>query len=588
MKTGLQDIQDRTRYFELGISIPAFFLLLLVFQLFFMPGLLRQGGHLYVPYKKIIVGGSPDNPPYEYLDENNEPAGYNVDLTRAVAAEMKIDVEIKLADQATINKEFQEGNIDLLQGITRSFATSPGPPFFSHTAYSQKVFAAADYPEFVTSLQQLRGGRVCLSQKTPFLEQLIRANNALEFSTVATHAEALRQLAEGKADYALIVNLPGLYLERELNFLKQGKPDSTIVEIGELNPPLGYGYLAREDNSDILELINKSLTNLQLSGRQKEIQEQWLGKFDNQVISRREKSVQLGGLIFSPLLLTVCAVLFWSHSLKREVDRRSRELAIQNRQLLQADKMTSLGILVAGVAHEINNPTGLILHNLSTLKRIYETADSILEERYQQEGDFFIGGIPYSMLREESPRIFSEMEDGANRITQIINDLKDFSRKDSKSLSEPASLNDIVTTSIRLLESSFKKQNTLVKLDLAMNLPKFMGNSPRIQQVVINLLLNASQAGAGDKVELSVMTLLSKKDNELIFCVEDDGIGIEKEKLDFLTDPFYTTKRETGGTGLGLFISQRIVDEHGGRLVYDSEPGKGTAVYMYLPLPENS
>ena len=427
----------------MGMPILAFFLLLLIFQLFFMPDLVRQGGQLYVPFKKIVVGGTHNNPPYEFLDENNEPAGYNVDLTRAIAAEMKTEVEIRLGDKSEIFREFIDGKIDLLQGVTQSDSIVEEHPFYSHIAYSQKLFSTTDHPEKITTLAQLSEGELFLSKNNPLISDLIERYPKINFHQVSSHSEALRKLAEGVADYALIINLPSLYLDRELVFLGQGRKDAEIIQIGELYPVLGYGYLARDDDA-LLPQINMSLNNLKLSGRQKEIQEQWLGKRDHGQISKRDKSVQLGGLIFSPLLLIVCSVFFWNHSLQKEIERRSKELAVQQLQLIQADKMTSLGILVAGVAHEINNPAGLLLHNLSTLKKIQETTDAVLRDRFQQEGDFFVGGLPYSVLREESPQIISEMKEGVNHIIQIVEDLKDFSRQDSTNLLEDVDLNTVV------------------------------------------------------------------------------------------------------------------------------------------------
>ncbi|WP_419176953.1 ATP-binding protein [Desulfosediminicola sp.] len=578
------DSQGRGTFLELGVSIPAFFLLLLAIQLLFTPGLLRQGAHLYVPYKKIVVGGSMGNPPYQYLDENNQPAGYNIDLTKAVAAEMKVEVEIVLGGPIELEREFLAGNIDLLQGVTRADSGVTSYPFFRHSAYSQKLFANVEYPERVQSLNQLKSGRVYLSRKTPLLEQIIEDYRHLEFIPVSSHAEALKQLSNGAADFVLITHLPGVQLSKQLDFFEQERPNARIVQVGELRSELGYGYSSRKDNVELLEHVRESFTNLELSGRQKEIKEQWLGKMDNSEPSRREKSVQLGGLIFSPLLLVVCMAFYWNHSLKREVGRRSRELAIQHHQLIQADKMTSLGILVAGVAHEINNPAALVLHNLSTLKRISEASSEVLEERYAKEGDFFIGGLPYSMLRQENAQIYGEMEDGMGRIVQIVNDLKDFARKDSIDLSESTSLNRVVKAALRLLESSLRKRFATIQVKLAENLPDFSGNSSRVQQVVINLVMNAVQAGGERELDIIVMTSYDQTGGELVLRVKDNGVGISNEQLVYLCDPFYTTKREQGGTGLGLSISEQIIKEHRGRLQFDSEVGRGTTVSMYLPV----
>lgn len=566
------------------MPIPTFFLLLLAVQLFFMPGFMKQGGQLYVPFKKIIVGGSSNNPPYEYLDENNEPAGYNVDLTRAIAAEMRYEVEIRLGPRESTENDFIHGKLDLLQGITQTDKLTDDYSFFSHTAYNQKLFSGNEYPEKIFSLGQLEKGTLALSRNTPMLDSLVESYSQIDFIIVSSHSEALRRLVEGSADYAFIVDLPSLFLSRELAFLKRGNDGKQIFQVGELRPTLGYGYVGKEGDDQILAQVNQSLNSLQLSGRQKEIREHWLGKTEPSSMSKRERSAQIGGLIFSPLLLVICTVFFWNHSLQKKVDRRTKELAVQQLQLIQADKMTSLGILVAGVAHEINNPTGLILHNLSILKRMHETADVVLEEKYQQHGDFFLGGLPYSMLREESSQIFSEMKDGAQRIIQIVDDLKDFARKDSRLLTESIILNDMVESSLRLLESLLKKQLTEVHLSLDESLPPVRGNSSRIQQVVINLILNASQASADGEQHITVRSYVDENAKTVVLQVADRGIGIEADKLPFLCDPFYTTKRDQGGTGLGLSISEKIVQEHQGRLDFRSEIGIGTTVSMYLPI----
>lgn len=578
------DIVNKRASFDLNIPIPAFFLLLLVFQIFFMPGLIKQGGRLYVPFRSIVVGGSFDNPPYEFLDENNEPAGYNVELTRAIAADMGIEVTIRLGGRSEIADAFAHGKVDILQGIMESDDLAKNNLFYPCSVFSHKLFARQPGSVPITSLKQLEGEQVVLSRNTPFAGQLKSEYPAVDFLLAPSHFDALQQLARGRAAYALVVNLPGPSLSRKLMLLARETGTDPLVQVAELSASgRGYGYVARDDRHQFLTHINDSFINLTTSGRHNEIQEAWLGPLSPSHVSKRGKSVQIGGLIFSPLLLAACTVFFWNRSLKREVERRTAELAVQQQQLIQADKMTSLGILVSGVAHEINNPTGLIVHNLSALQRVYETAESVLEERYRQEGDFFIRGLKYSLMREESAEIFTEMHDGARRITQIVNDLKDFARKDSPALTETASLNEVVRASVRLLDSSLRKQNCSVHLDLADSLPAFRGNSRRIEQVVINLLLNACQAGSGADQTVCIRTRRDEKENSITLDVEDRGEGIAEDQLPFLFDPFYTTRREQGGTGLGLSISERIVKEHQGRLQFTSRKGYGTTVSMTLP-----
>lgn len=573
-------LQDIT---TLGTTIPAFFLLLLVLQLLFMPSFLGREGQLYVPFKKVVVGGNANNPPYEYLDENNEPAGYIVELTRALAAEMKIEVEIMLSGREELEKNFKDGSIDLIQGVTNDPNGPQEHPFFNLMSYRQTLFSRIDFPDQLNSLQQIHGGTLAASKNTPFLSRISASNPSLIIKTVASHSEALRQLASAEVDYALIVNLPSPYLERELEFIKHNGDGEAIFQIGELTHSPDYGYMLRSRDADLFGNLQNGLNHLITSGRHDEIQQQWLGRLDQPRISMREKSVHLGGLIFSPLLLVACTVYFWNGSLRREVDRRSREIAMQQSQLVQADKLTSLGILVAGVAHEINNPTALILHNLSTLKRIYDVSTVTLEERFDQEGDFFVGGMRYSMLREESSHVFEEMKDGAYKITQIVEDLKDFSRKDQLDQIEHIDLNDVVNSALRLLDGSLRKQLCDVRLDLDYNKLSFEGNKSRIQQVIVNLILNACQASETYESVIDIRTFSQWQTNEVVLRIKDRGIGIEAEKLPFICDPFYTTKIEQGGTGLGLSISDTIVKEHKGRLNFDSVVGAGTLVSLHLP-----
>lgn len=574
--------KEKAHHFN--IPIPAFFLILLVFQLFFMPGLMKQGGKLYVPFKRLVVGGSHNNPPYEFLDENNEPSGYNVELTHALAAEMGLDVEIRLGDRPSIIRAFEQGKVDLLQGITQADPLVRHNLFYPSTHFSQKLFARAPVTQNIASLGQLRRGRVVLNRNTPFLSQLMAKHPYLTFIKVSSHAEALRHLAQGRADYALVVTLPSLYLNRALTFLEEEEGDDRITLVGELAPPMGYGYVTNQKSHALFPQIQGSMASLLATGRQKEVQDRWLGPLNPSEESKRERTIYLGGIIFSPLLFAICTIVFWNRSLTKEVERRTRKIAIQQQQLIQADRMTSLGTLVSGVAHEINNPMGLIIHNLALLQRVYRSAETVLEARYQSEGDFFIGGLPFSTMRGEAQEIFEEMQDGSRRIVQIVNDLKDFSNDKSPALTGRACLNESVTASIRLIETTLNKNGCRVTCHLSHSLPPFKGNRHQIEQVIVNLMLNGCQAHERPGGTLTLRTHTDAQATRIRLDVKDQGVGIKEEAIPFLFDPFFTTKRHKGGTGLGLSISNRIVKDHGGTLQVQSCPGQGTTVTLSLPV----
>ena len=270
--------------------------------------------------------------------------------------------------------------------------------------------------------------------------------------------------------------------------------------------------------------------------------------------------------------------------LRRQVDKRTAELQMQQQQLIQADKMTSLGILVSGVAHEINNPSGLIILNLPVLQEAWQDCQELLEQRYEEDGDFMLGGLAYSRMRDEIPAMLGEMQDGALRIRRIVEDLKDFARQESEDIREPFDLNEVVATAIRLVDNSIRTATDSFQVDYASALPAVRGNAQRIEQVVINLILNACQALPARSKGVRLRTGYRSDLQQVMLLVEDQGCGIDADNLKRLMDPFFTTKREQGGTGLGLSVSSGIVQAHGGQLSFDSTPGVGTTVVMTLPL----
>jgi polar amino acid transport system substrate-binding protein len=186
-------------------------------------------------------------------------------------------------------------------------------------------------------------------------------------------------------------------------------------------------------------------------------------------------------------------------------------------------------------------------------------------------------------MREELPGMLDEMLEGARRIKRIVEDLKDFARQEDAPRLEPLDLNAVARTALRLVDNSIRKATHRVEVAYAEDLPKVRGNAQRIEQVIVNLVLNACQALPDSGRGIRVSTQHEPGKSAVLLAVEDDGVGIPAENLSRLTDPFFTTKRESGGTGLGLSVSAGIVKEHGGSLQFSSRPGAGTTVVLSLP-----
>ena len=193
-----------------------------------------------------------------------------------------------------------------------------------------------------------------------------------------------------------------------------------------------------------------------------------------------------------------------------------------------------------------------------------------------------LGGLRYSVMRVELPAMLDEMLEGARRIKVIVEDLKDFARQEDSARQEPLDLNGVVRAALRLIDNSVRKATKRLEVAYAEGLPLVPGNARRIEQVVVNLVLNACQALPDPSRKIRVSTRFDPSRPGVQFVVEDEGVGIPPANLSRLTDPFFTTKRDSGGTGLGLSVSAGIVKEHGGALEFRSKPGEGTTVVLSL------
>jgi len=262
------------------------------------------------------------------------------------------------------------------------------------------------------------------------------------------------------------------------------------------------------------------------------------------------------------------------------------EVRLHQEQLFQASKMVALGTLVSGVAHEVNNPNNFIRLNTPTLSEAWESAMPILDEYYRENGDFILGGMNYSEMREKIPVLFSGILDGSGRITQIVEDLKNFVRKDISEMTQSVNINDILRSAISLISNMIKKSTHRFSVEYGRDLPVLTGHSQRLEQVFVNLIQNACQALPDSKKGIFVSTSWDETEEAIRIKIQDQGVGISPESLPQITDPFFSTKHDSGGVGLGLSISSRIVETHGGRLTFISEIGEGTTAEIFLPVKE--
>jgi two-component system NtrC family sensor kinase len=232
------------------------------------------------------------------------------------------------------------------------------------------------------------------------------------------------------------------------------------------------------------------------------------------------------------------------------------ELKKREEQLIQSRKLAAVGNLTAGIAHELNNP----LNNISL------TTEALIDEFDEWDKE-----TKFKMLRD----IFTQVE----RAGATVANLLDFTRRDKEEF-EQIYIRDVLERTLKLMANEISLSKVQLDLDLVDNLPSIMGNQNNLQQVFLNLFLNALQA-MPDGGKLIVRT--NAENESLRVTISDTGVGIPKENINSIFDPFFTTKEMGKGTGLGLSVSYGIIQKHRGSITVESEVGKGTSFTIKFP-----
>jgi polar amino acid transport system substrate-binding protein len=191
------------------------------------------------------------------------------------------------------------------------------------------------------------------------------------------------------------------------------------------------------------------------------------------------------------------------------------------------------------------------------------------------------------VFRSNIPILVEDMLQGSNRIKGIVDGLREFARRDDGVLDETVDLNAVVDNCLRLVQNQIKR-TARVTFEPEEALPAVEGNFQKLEQVVVNILINASHAIDKDKGVIAISTRHDAERREVILLIGDNGTGMDERTRRQIFDPFFTTKRTQGGTGLGLSIAHRIIREHRGRIDVESQPGVGTTFFIHLPVAERS
>lgn len=308
-----------------------------------------------------------------------------------------------------------------------------------------------------------------------------------------------------------------------------------------------------------------------------------------------DDDLERGGVMVNLVSLAVA-----NAKLQDDQQRRIRELSDINckleeaqNQLLQSEKMASVGQLAAGVAHEINNPVGYVYSNVGTLGKelknlfrmldLYESAETHLADHKDVLDGIRIlkDELDLEFLKEDLADLLKESQEGLNRVKQIVQDLKDFSHVDESEW-QWVHLHRGIDSTLNVVHNELKYKARIQKEYGDLPQVKCLGS--QVNQVFMNLLVNAAQAM---KEPGTITIRTGATDDDWVWAsVSDTGAGIPPENVKRLFEPFFTTKPVGKGTGLGLSLAYSIIDKHGGRIEVDSEVGKGTTFTIWLPVDQ--
>jgi PAS domain S-box-containing protein len=318
------------------------------------------------------------------------------------------------------------------------------------------------------------------------------------------------------------------------------------------------------------------------------------GDIDEQRESKHlEANVLREGKIGGPVELTVSNT-FWhgtpaSVVMLRDISERRRREEEDHRyqqRMIQTDKLTTLGILAGEVAHEISNPNQVILAASGLLHRAWSQIQPAVTRYISGKEQFLIAGFREEEFVSNLGGWLRDIAANSEQIDSIVKELKSYIRNEPQVMSS-VNLSAIVRSAVELMAYHIKRATDNFNLRLENTIPDIRGNAQQLQHVVINLIMNACQALSDRDKAVEVGTAADPDRGSVTLTIRDQGCGIPEEDLPRISELMFTTKQESGGIGLGLYITDTIVKEHRGTLSFASVPGSGTEVVVTFPAEES-
>lgn len=622
----------------------------------------------------LVISGETNFPPYEFVSEDGDYRGFNVDLMRALALELKREIKLIPMSWTDTYSSLNSGEIDAIQGMNFNNQRKEIYDFTDPYLINSTILFVESQNKKISNYDDLRGKRVAV-QKSGTAAYILAEMGEIEVVFFSDLQDAFLKLKEGQVDAVFGDQLAGAYILKELNIKKD------IKTLGDGLNRVNYGVAVKKGNEDLLADINLGLERIKRNGTYDKIFEKWFGENETKGWDDIKYYVYivLGFILLS--LTIVSLYIKWNKILKKEVNKRTEQLIILNdrlskskqlikesdtfkqqiidslsvglmtfdknkeitdinkkaeeifnleknniigrrfedlglydffdpkdicqcidkgkaiekeevkyikkginryfnyilspiiiegnikkggvatfkditqernikKELIEKDKMHSLGRLITGIAHEIRNPLTSIKAYLEALPTKYDNP------RFRE-------------------KITDQVPKEINRLNELLKELLEYSKPRTIEKREFL-LNTIILEVTNLLTTLLEEKDINLEINIEENVSIF-GDKQRIKQVLINLLLNSIEA-IKDKGELKISAYSEEMFTKI--QIKDNGIGIEKEELDNIFEPFYTTKAT--GTGLGLLICYQHIKDNDGKINIISEKDVGTIVNITL------
>jgi len=519
--------------------------------------------------RRIKVGGDHNYPPYEFINANGQPDGFNIDLVRAIAKHQGINIDIQLGPWSEMVKGLKDGSIDMLPGMFYSSQRDQQFNFSApHTLVSHVIVSRKSAPE-IDNLAQLKGINVAV-QRGDIMHDKARELGYTDNLVLAQGQEECFDLvAYGDVDYALMSRLSALYWIKH-----SGAPNLRLSEQSVVTPE--YCFATAPENQYLLQTFDHGMSELKATGTYRQIRQKWLEPLGEEGIDRQtlvKYSIFIAGPIFALLSLS----LLWTYTLRKRVGQQTLALQAQINERLKAEeklhqkfKMEAIGIMAGGIAHNFNNNLAIILASL----------DLALHERSNAD---------------KAERLLTNARTATLRSRDLVQQILTYSHRGSTE-KKALDLSTVVKETVSLARSTIP---TSVEIELyiapdALSASTY-ANEGQIQEAILNLCNNAVHAmDEKGEIEISLDSVWAEENimpapyeceagRFLRLMIRDNGCGMNQDLLDKIFDPFFTTKGVGQGTGMGLATVQGMIKQHGGFVNVTSQPGVGSTFELYFP-----